>query len=65
MFQLGNVHLFEVSDLANVDGIPAGLTEHIGANQPLDDNGEPGGQVIPLQREVQDEDHHQGDDVEG
>jgi hypothetical protein len=48
--ELELVDLFQVRDTANVDGIPPGLPEHIGADQPLYDDREPGSEVIPLHR---------------
>ena len=41
------VDLFEVRDLADVGGVPAGLAEHVGADQPLHHDGKPGSEVIP------------------
>ncbi len=56
-------HLFEVRDPANVSGIPAGLAEHVGADQPLHHDGKPGSEVIP-DVTVADEDDD-GREIEG
>jgi hypothetical protein len=64
MLQLHLVDFFEACNLANVNGIPTRLPEHVGANQPLNDDGEPGGEGVPLQRMAKCE-HDHGHDVEG
>jgi hypothetical protein len=60
---LGLVHLFQAGNLADMDGVTPGLPEHVGANQPLDDDGEPGSEDVPLQGMTQDQREHR-DEVE-
>ena len=64
MCELYLVHLFDMRDSADVDSVSAGLAEHVGADQPLDNDGEVGGEVVPGQHQVQD-DAAQRDEVEG
>lgn len=58
MFQLAVIGLDEASHPPENHRIPARLPEHVGADQPLHHDGQPGGKVIPL-------DHHMSKDAEG
>ena len=63
MLELLVVHLFEMCDPTNVESIPAGLPEHVGADQPLHHDGKPGSEVIPDVTVAKDH-SDQGNDVE-